>query len=414
MTVGGAAFFRETVFNGGVDFIAAQIDGNLELTAAIFTDPDQTVAFNSMAVGGHALFGKTVFAGNVDFGATKIDGDLEFDGAAFIKSDPDARSDFSNIEVRGTASLQNARFDGLLDLSGSSSLDLMVSRDQSEDIITPAIDFSRSNVSRNFELKNIQVDKLIASSMRVGGTASISNLAINNSLNLEDASFLSLDLDAITLPGDPSNLTIDGMEYRMIKTRGVPPDNPETLNYLLALANRSEYSAQVYRKLEQFFADRALVDFADRVYIDQRQRLRRESDSPLKKFGDYFLEYTVGYGRRPELAFIWSAVFVVIGFFVFRHAKDMAPVEGKEGKHRNFIPRTTRRTISGQRFFEKGYYNPFWYSLDLFLPFVDLKMSDKWMPKPERRFARHYMRFQAIAGWILIPIAILSITGIIK
>jgi hypothetical protein len=103
----------------------------------------------------------------------------------------------------------------------------------------------------------------------------------------------------------------------------------------------------------------------------------------------------------------------MIGFFVFRQVKDMTQVKDEEGKRRNLIAPTSGRRISLQRFFNKDYYNPFWYSLDLFLPFVDLKMADKWMPKPERRFARHYMRFQAIAGWILIPIAILSITGIV-
>jgi hypothetical protein len=122
----------------------------------------------------------------------------------------------------------------------------------------------------------------------------------------------------------------------------------------------------------------------------------------------------VGYGRRPELAFIWSAAFILVGSFVFLKEKNMIQVEKSGEQSLEYRKPLVRSRLTARRIIKKDYYNPFWYSLDLFLPFVDLKMADKWTPKPERRFARHYMRFQTIAGWILIPIAILSITGIIK
>ena len=59
------------------------------------------------------------------------------------------------------------------------------------------------------------------------------------------------------------------------------------------------------------------------------------------------------------------------------------------------------------------YYNPFWYSLDLFLPFIDLKMSGVWQPKEARKFVRHYARIHTIIGYILIPIGLLAVTGLI-
>ena len=59
-------------------------------------------------------------------------------------------------------------------------------------------------------------------------------------------------------------------------------------------------------------------------------------------------------------------------------------------------------------------YNPLWYSLDLFLPFIDLQVANVWLPKQRRHFARHYMRVQTILGWILIPIGLAALTGIIK
>jgi len=58
-------------------------------------------------------------------------------------------------------------------------------------------------------------------------------------------------------------------------------------------------------------------------------------------------------------------------------------------------------------------YSPIWYSLDLFLSIVDLRMARYWEPIPERRWAKMYMRFHVILGWILIPIVLLALTGII-
>ncbi len=59
-------------------------------------------------------------------------------------------------------------------------------------------------------------------------------------------------------------------------------------------------------------------------------------------------------------------------------------------------------------------YNALWYSLDLFLPLIDLQAASAWQPKQDRRFARNYMRVHRIFGWILIPVGLAAFTGIIK
>jgi hypothetical protein len=59
-------------------------------------------------------------------------------------------------------------------------------------------------------------------------------------------------------------------------------------------------------------------------------------------------------------------------------------------------------------------YNRFWYSLDLFLPFLDLQADDVWKPKANERFLRHYVRLHVMLGWIPIPIVLAALTGLIK
>jgi len=59
-------------------------------------------------------------------------------------------------------------------------------------------------------------------------------------------------------------------------------------------------------------------------------------------------------------------------------------------------------------------YSRFWYSFGLFLPFVDLQADRVWKPKADQTFLRDYMRVQMLLGWILIPIVLAALTGLIK
>jgi len=64
-----------------------------------------------------------------------------------------------------------------------------------------------------------------------------------------------------------------------------------------------------------------------------------------------------------------------------------------------------------------SYYNPFWYSLDLFAPVIDLGVAKSWEPGPGHarpRFARQYAHIQKILGWILVPIGVVALTGYLK
>ena len=154
---------------------------------------------------------------------------------------------------------------------------------------------------------------------------------------------------------------------------------------------------------------------------------------------DLFLKYSVGYGRKPELALIYSLIVIVVGCGAFPRSKmELHKKDEKELK-----------------------YSRFWYSLDLYLPVVDIHASEMWVPvwpndsRPVRfrdypKFAAlivwsivkrglkfvpilnnlrptsreveqvkdkvrwHYMHVHALLGWILIPIGLAAVTGIVK
>jgi hypothetical protein len=59
-------------------------------------------------------------------------------------------------------------------------------------------------------------------------------------------------------------------------------------------------------------------------------------------------------------------------------------------------------------------FDPFWYSLDLFLPLSTLPDAEIWAPKEGDRFRSIYSRVHSVLGWILIPIGLAVITGVIS
>ena len=58
-------------------------------------------------------------------------------------------------------------------------------------------------------------------------------------------------------------------------------------------------------------------------------------------------------------------------------------------------------------------YSGFWYTLDLFIPIVNLQTANEWRPKENRSLALIYMRLHTLAGWILIPLGLAALTGIV-
>ena len=59
-------------------------------------------------------------------------------------------------------------------------------------------------------------------------------------------------------------------------------------------------------------------------------------------------------------------------------------------------------------------YRPLLYSLDLFLPLIDLGYAKEWTPNQRYKITWFYSMIHRYLGVILIPIAILAFLGILK
>ena len=126
----------------------------------------------------------------------------------------------------------------------------------------------------------------------------------------------------------------------------------------------------------------------------QKAHEREEVVTGLQKAWNYFIHYFVGDGTTPERAFLWSILVVIVGMAVFWKESDMEKQNPLEDRQQP--------------------YNPLWYSLDLFVPFVDLHSDNIWMPGKAHSFKLAYMLIHKILGWVLIPVGIAAFAGIVK
>jgi hypothetical protein len=129
-------------------------------------------------------------------------------------------------------------------------------------------------------------------------------------------------------------------------------------------------------------------------------RRKRGGLTRLGWFWSYALKWTIGHGYRPHRAFGLALAFVIAGalFFSWGIAKGYMVEAKDQGK----VPTT---------------FNAVMYSLDTFLPIVNLRQKDYWVAKGGTGCAewlRYYYWLHISAGWVLTTLGIAGLTGLVK
>ena len=413
MKVGGYAFFNDAVFEGPVNFALAEIATALSANEAKFQNKETEANFSSMKIGGYTFFNDAVFEGPVNFVLSEIAGNFHANEAKFHNKEREAN--FNAIKIRGDAFFKNAVFEGPVNLVSAdiaSNLEAQGAKFQNKEkeasfggmkvggyavfneaVFEGPVNFVGADVAGNFaagkaRFKNKEKDASFGG-MKLGGHAFFNDAVFEGPVNLNYADYAWLDLSNTVWPKAAAKFHMQGMSYKYLRAA---PNEPESHRALLKLADRSAYSADVYNHLEEFFLRQGYRDDADRAFIKGKRRERKENLHGLSWVGSCLLDWLVGYGRRPWQAGIPCAALVALGCVLFS-PKKMEPQK----------PEDTPRV-----------YSRFWYSLGLFLPFVDLQADKVWKPKADQTFLRNYMRVHIMLGWILVPLVLAALTGLIK
>jgi hypothetical protein len=153
------------------------------------------------------------------------------------------------------------------------------------------------------------------------------------------------------------------------------------------------YSPRPFQQLEKAFADAGRSDLADLTFEYMKDKERESGHLSLAKHAvSWVLSWLIRYGREPYRALYASIMILFVGWLIFRRREFVDPKDPKD-KDQPF--------------------SPFWYSLDLFLPLSTLPDADIWTPKESDHFRSIYARIHSLLGWILIPIGLATISGLI-
>jgi hypothetical protein len=347
-------------FHDRVTFLYCNINLSLEMKNARFDNPSEDEApyyFGGMRVGTDVDISDAVFVGAANFVATEIGGDLIAYRTKFRKF-----VSFESIKVGRNGLFHQAEFDARARFTGA--------------------EFSESMEAYKAKFLLCPNDK-------------------KNRSRFDDMKVGTLLLDINSFPKPPCAAPdLGGMRFDniLLNDGDRPLEGLESNQKLIDLLRPSEQPVDFDSRLADYFAKLGDSDQADRLFIAQKQR---ERETYLKGFAwwkSYFLDFLVGYGRQPWKAFLFSLLVVGIGCLVFREKDGME----------------LQQERNGQRSSPMHVYNAFWYSVDLFAPVIDLKTASVWVPKRHRRFARNYVYLHRILGWILIPIGLAALSGLIS
>ena len=214
------------------------------------------------------------------------------------------------------------------------------------------------------------------------------------------------------------NLSLDGFSLRENWRR----TRPARRNASSGLARQPDgFVPQPYRQLAKVLREAGDDAGARKVLIAMEDsRLKYGGLSAPQRVASRILRATVGYGYTPLRALWYIAFFVILGSILFGWGYNAHVV----------TPLETKPPI-----WHVHPFNPFIYSLENFLPLVDLHMAKHWMPNPNAwpialvspfsevpipsppwlgRFLRCYLWAHILLGWFFTSMFIAGITGLVR
>ncbi len=245
-------------------------------------------------------------------------------------------------------------------------------------------------------------------------------------LDLNDARADSLWDNPASWPA-PGNLNLAGFAYGDFS--GGPVTASARLDWLRRQPRSLWADPQPYRELARALRANGAEEDAIEVEMAQENALTNYGNLSFgHRLWRETLRATIGYGYRPLRALWWIAGFVAAGAILFGwgyRAGLITPTEA--GAYAKFC----------QTGAPPAHYPPFSgfiYSLENFLPVVDLHQGTYWRPNPARgahdgiaaggaseppasRFAsllRIYLWLHILAGWTITPLLFAGLSGLLR
>jgi hypothetical protein len=252
------------------------------------------------------------------------------------------------------------------------------------------------------EFENPGGDALNGANMKVDGSFRWCSLAKKpvGELVLENARLANLEDDENSWP-ESGQLNIDGLIYGPFSSQ-VPSDWKTRLKWL-NLRNPDDFNVQPYEQLIHVFQQMGLREDARNIAI-ARQRVIQQHQRGISRFWSWILDITIAHGYKPEKVIgLFIVPIILFGAILFTLAFQAGVMESTA---------TPQHSPGKSQVFD-----PVGYSLDVFLPIVDLHQESAWEPNAGKEYGllvQYYMYFHILAGWFFTTLAVAALTGLVR
>jgi len=293
-----------------------------------------------------------------------------------------------------------------------------------------------SLVCSGASLSNLEGNILNAQDTKLGGGLILSDMKKRPEgiLNLRQTKVRHFEYDDKTWP-EKESVDLHGFEYENLSVRETYLSNDgmrkqkSAENYLkwLQLQFPNRFSLQPYEHLAMVLRKSGRDADAKKILIAKaKNRARHIKMSFWEKFGYRLLGLTICYGYRPWRSFWIGLTVVMLGWGLFMtgfQAQAITPTKG-------WLYTSDNSDI--EHHISKDYpkFNALVFSLDSFLPLIDLHQVSYWLPKANYTGRLHisnsytlpvsgdmlciFMWFEIISGWILTTLLVVGLTGLVR
>ena len=202
---------------------------------------------------------------------------------------------------------------------------------------------------------------------------------------------------------------------------------------------------QPYEQLAAALTNMGRRDLARQILICRQERERRARTKRLKQQLDNeqkdswnalklrakrcslvvwnFIFKRIGYGYRSDLALAWGVTLTLLGVFVFQYAWSqdvMAPTRYLKVWDECRRAEAVMSLADPQACIPDSYppFEAFWYSVDNFVPILDLRQREDWIPVgdfPSVGWAfRFYLYLHVTFGWLTTTLGVAGVLGLLN
>ena len=379
------------IVEGKVSLQGAEIGGQLDCQGGRFLNPGgYAILGNSARIGSGVLLRNGFHAdGEVRFFLATVGGNFECQDGNFLNASGVAL-DAERLHVAGNF------FVGL-PLGESEGLPL-----QHRASINGRLSFEGMSVGGKFVLNVAEPEKI-----------SLLNLKFSNVTTFEHLKS--------SLPG-PGRLLLNGLVYESVVSPS-PEDSEECIKWLRLQpkerqGQKHSFGLQPYEQLAGVLKASGYESEAIKVRIAKQDDLLRYGNLPLwLRFWKNASRHIIGYGYQPHRALRCMLFLVLLGAAFFHVG------------YRSHLITPTRQPIGVAAKANYPKFQAFVYSLDCFLPVIDLRQKGYWLPNanrgadvfPDRSLRikwggllRAYLWVHILCGWALTTLWVAGFTGLVR